>query len=255
MNIVIKKIICGLVVLASVVSCLDGGSYTSSYPLNADFEYESLNFRPDSTYYYSADYLGIGWNYLLFCHKVDKDGDFLGGFRLSRLEGQIKNVDEEHRPLYEETLASLDMTWRVYTKPFKNTYMVFYKSNEMPDSDIIFMNPTNGTCTMSACLVCNTAGVAEEVKEKFERGDKLMLKATGYLGKKETSSAEIALADYTLTDKSGAQKDSIVSTWTVFDLSKLGLVDEVRFEMDSKGKDVSQYFCLDHLRANISLSY
>ena len=60
MNIVIKKIICGLVVLASVVSCLDGGSYTSSYPLNADFEYESLNFRPDSTYYYSADYLGIG---------------------------------------------------------------------------------------------------------------------------------------------------------------------------------------------------
>ena len=93
------------------------------------------------------------------------------------------------------------------------------------------------------------------MKEKFERGDKLTLKATGYLDKKETGSAEIALADYTQNDKSGVPKDSIVSVWTTFDLTKLGTVDEVKFEMQSGDKEISKYFCLDDFLATISLEY
>ena len=47
-----------------------------------------------------------------------------------------------------------------------------------------------------------------------------------------------------------------MSRWTQFDLEKLGMVDEVRFEIiDENNKILSKYFCLDNLSASISLEY
>lgn len=251
-----RKILFYIIALTSVVSCLNGTSYSSSYQVLATFDYGDAKFRSDSTFYVSAENIGIGWNYLAFCHKVDASGDFLGGFRLSCLEGQIKENADGTAPQAEGEALPLDMTWRVNTVPEANNYMVFWDSGDMPESHILFMNPTNGKCTMALCYVCNTAKVAEEVKSKFERGDKLILKATGFLAKSETGSAEIALADYTQNDKNGTPKDSIMSRWTQFDLEKLGMVDEVRFEIiDENNKILSKYFCLDNLSASISLEY
>ena len=199
--------------------------------------------------------MGLNWDFLLFSQKIDKDGSFLGGFRLSCLEGQIKEVKEEDQADPEVEASPLDMTWRVHNVPHRNNYMVFWHTPSAPESHIAFMNKAHGVCMVKACYVCNTAKVAAEVKEKFERGDKLMLKATGYLDKKVTGSAEIALADYTQNDKNGTPKDSIVSAWTTFDLSKLGSVDEVRFEMLSGNKEISKYFCMDDFLASISVEY
>ena len=254
-----KKILIYIIALISLTSCLDGVGYSTSYHVLATFEYEAsdVKYRADSTYYSSADAYGMGWNYLCFSHKVNMDGDFLGGFRLSQLEGQIKpEKGEDATDDRLESLLPLDMTWRVHSAPSKNSYMVFWQGASMPDLHIMFFLPTNisGSCTVKSCFVCNTAKVAAEVKEKFERDDKLTLTATGYLDKKKTGSAEIALADYTQNDKSGSPKDSIVSTWTAFDLSKLGAVDEVRFEMTGT-KSVSHYFCLDDFLASISIEY
>ena len=255
-----KKIIVYIIALISLTSCLDGTGYSTTYQVIASFEYEAsdVTYRADSTYFSSADALGLGWNYLCFCHEVDQNGDFLGGFRLSQLEGQIKNADGEDAAADQtEQAEQLDMTWRVHNVPYQNSYMVFWQGMSMPDSHVMFFLPSNvsGSCSVKACYVCNTAKVAAEVKEKFERGDKLVLKATGYLEKQETGSAEIALADYTQNDKNGVPKDSIVSVWTTFDLSKLGTVDEVRFEMNSGTKDISKYFCLDDFLASISMEY
>ena len=252
-----KKIFVYIIVVISLVSCLGGPSYNSSYQVIATFEYgNDVKWRADSAYYSSSDALGLGWNYLLFAQKVENSGEFVGGFRLSQLEGQIKEVKEgEESGAPADEAVPLDMIWRVHNKPYKNSYLVFWQGPSTPESHISFMNTANGTCSMGACYVCNTAKVAEEVKEKFVRGDKLTLKATGYLEKKVTGTAEIALADYTQNDKTGAPKDSIVSVWTVFDLKKLGYVDEVKFEMQSGDKDISKYFCIDDLLATISLEY
>lgn len=242
-----KKIVFYIIAMASLVSCLNGTSYTSTYKVIASFEYDNVKFRTDSTYFSSHEELGLGWNYLGFCHNVDKDGDFRGGFRLSRLEGLIKE---------EENTTPLDLTWRIHSTPGANDYMVFWNSSEAPESHVIFLVPTLGTCKMVSCFVCNTAKVAEELKSEYERGDKLTLRAVGYLNKVETGRAEIALADYTQYDKNGAPKDSIVSRWTQFDLTKLGTVDAVKFEMsDLNKKNISEYFCLDNLLAEISLEY
>lgn len=250
-----KRIIVYIIALVSLVSCLQGSSYSSTYQVIASFDYGNIKFADDSTYYGTPEALGLNWDFLLFSQKIDKDGSFLGGFRLSCLEGQIKEVKEEDQADPEVEASPLDMTWRVHNVPHRNNYMVFWHTPSAPESHIAFMNKAHGVCMVKACYVCNTAKVAAEVKEKFERGDKLTLKATGYLDKMVTGSAEIALADYTQNDKNGTPKDSIVSAWTTFDLSKLGSVDEVRFEMLSGNKEISKYFCMDDFLASISVEY
>ena len=57
------------------------------------------------------------------------------------------------------------------------------------------------------------------------------------------------LADYS------AQKDSIVTQWSVFDLAKLKMVEYVDFELISSKPDVPSYFCMDNMVAEISLEY
>lgn len=254
----------GAVVLAfALTSCLDS-NYSQSYSLIANFEYgNSVKFRADSTYYAEGAY-AIGYNYFAFCHTLDQTTqEFQGGFRLSALEGQIRpaKVEDESseqttpsESLSGEEVVLLGNTWRVHAAPAVNTYMVYHMNAYRPEYDIAFLVPTNGTCLIKSCQVANTAAVAEEIAEKFERGDRLVLKATGYKDGKETKTVEINLADYTQNDKAGQPKDSIVSRWTTLDLSSLQLVDKVKFEMEST-KNVQQYFCMDNMEADITLEY
>ena len=254
----------GAVVLAfALTSCLDS-NYSQSYSLIANFEYgNSVKFRADSTYYAEGAY-AIGYNYFAFCHTLDQTTqEFQGGFRLSALEGQIRpaKVEDESseqttpsESLSGEEVVLLGNTWRVHAAPAVNTYVVYHMNAYRPEYDIAFLVPTNGTCLIKSCQVANTAAVAEEIAEKFERGDRLVLKATGYKDGKETKTVEINLADYTQNDKTGQPKDSIVSRWTTLDLSSLQLVDKVKFEMEST-KNVQQYFCMDNMAADITLEY
>ena len=261
----------GAVVLAfALTSCLDS-NYSQNYSLIANFEYgNSVKFRADSTYYAEGAY-AIGYNYLAFCHTLDQTTqEFQGGFRLSALEGQIRpaKVEDESseqttpsESLSGEEVVLLGNTWRVHAAPAVNTYMVYHMNAYRPEYDIAFLVPTNGSCLIKSCQVANTAAVAEEIAEKFERGDRLVLKATGYKDGKETKTVEINLADYTQNDKTGQPKDSIVSTWTTFDLSSLQLVDKVKFDMvcerntDEPSINLQKYFCLDNLEADITLEY
>lgn len=247
----------------ALTSCLDS-NYSQSYSLIANFEYgNSVKFRADSTYYAEGAY-AIGYNYFAFCHTLDQTTqEFQGGFRLSALEGQIRpaKVEDESseqttpsESLSGEEVVLLGNTWRVHAAPAVNTYVVYHMNAYRPEYDIAFLVPTNGTCLIKSCQVANTAAVAEEIAEKFERGDRLVLKATGYKDGKETKTVEINLADYTQNDKAGQPKDSIVSRWTTLDLSSLQLVDKVKFEMEST-KNVQQYFCMDNMEADITLEY
>ena len=247
----------------ALTSCLDS-NYSQSYSLIANFEYgNSVKFRADSTYYAEGAY-AIGYNYLAFCHTLDQTTqEFQGGFRLSALKGQIRPEKVEDAGSDQTTSSEsqsgegtllLGNTWRVHAAPAVNTYMVYHMNAYRPEYDIASLVPTNGACLIKSCQVANTAAVAEEIAEKFERGDRLVLKATGYKDGKETKTVEINLADYTQNDKAGQPKDSIVSRWTTLDLSSLQLVDKVKFEMEST-KNVQQYFCMDNMEADITLEY
>ena len=257
------KLVGAVLLSCALTSCLES-NYSQSYALIANFEYgTSVKFRADSTYYAEGAY-AIGYNYLAFCHTQDQNTqEFQGGFRLSALKGQIRPEKVEDAGSDQTTSSEsqsgegtllLGNTWRVHAVPAVNTYMVYHMNAYRPEYDIEFLAPTNGTCLIKSCQVANTAAVAEEIAEKFERGDRLVLKATGYKDGKATKTVEINLADYTQNDKTGQPKDSIVSTWTTFDLSSLQLVDKVKFEMEST-KNVQQYFCMDNMEADITLEY
>ena len=234
-----------------LASCSMDSTNKSSFPLLATFDYTDLSrdqtFQKDSIFFnklYIDDknQSALGWgNYIGFLSKLN-DGKIgvSGGFILSGFSGKV-------------TEGSVETPYRsADTSIVNNNYLVYIQKEDtsvMPEQDFIFSVPEYGTCNPLVCYVTNTTDVVESVKENFVVGDKMILSATGYLQGAKTGKAEIVLAEC------NAVKDSIVTSWTKFDLSKLGNVDNVDFEIISSKADVPAYFCLDDFYAYIILEY
>lgn len=244
-----RKIIFVMAVVLAAVSCSldDGGGYSQSFREFATFEYSSIDYEDtfgSDSVYFDTDYgIGMIWSTLIFQHKVT-DGEFKGGFALSYLKSRGEGAD---------TLG-LDNTFRVNATAAKSskTYMVFYDNPEpdcMPEHSLYFNEETYGTCSMVGCMVNNTVRVKDSILVNFVAGDKLVVKATGYLDGVKTGTAEFLLAERT------TQKDSVVSAWTVFDMRALGEVDNVDFEVVSTAAGIPPYFCLDNLQADVTITY
>lgn len=237
------------IALFSLVSCMNDTNYSESFTAYATFEYlgedysqlfgaDSLYFSIDATDEYES---AIGWSVLGFSAKVSLAKDeFVGGFMLSHLKAANDTTDFPASP------------YRAYGDPAKiNTYMVFHDSPSglMPVHDMFFTMTIYGTCVPVGCGICNTAEVVKFVKENFEDGDRLVVKAKGYLDNAVSGTAEIALADY------ATFRDSVVTKWTMFDLEKLGDFDYIDFEISSTKEGVPPYFCLDDFIAQVAIEY
>lgn len=232
-----------------VSSCFDDidGNRTT-YALTADFQYKDMEFKADSTFYNTLTPRGFGYDVLNFYHQLDADYIwFDGGFMLSCAEmpqsGVTEGLMKEYR-LYLTPENNKDQKGNIYTVFYQNP-----NSSLMPEHDVEFVYKENGSCVMLGCYVTNTVEVAEFAKENFKIGDRMTIKATGYLGGAKTGEADFTLVDFS------AQKDSIVSKWTLFDLSKLGKVEHVDFEVSSSNPDTPPYFCMDSMGASIELVY
>ena len=238
-----KRIIYMLCVAAMAVSCFgDGPSTKRSYYLDVDFEYGGNIFQTDSVRFDNTEGIGVGYSDLHFYHKLDPaKKDVVGGWAVSGLRGSGKALGRNE--------------YRVNSGAGLNgspTYTVFkYNDNpgNMPEHAVYFVNRDYGTCTMLGCYVNNTAQVVDSIKANFTEGDRLILKAIGYLNGAKTGEAKFTLAEYT------GQKDSIVVNWTPFDLDKLGEVEYVDFEVTSTAKNVPTSFCMDDMVAFIALEY
>lgn len=244
-----KKFIYLLITAALTASCLfdDGVGMSQSYTVQATFDYSDVNYFPDSTFINIMTPECFAYDALSFYHKLSPDNVwFDGGFILSCLQ----------MPLSGNTEDLANNSYRCYLQPLKtqftNNYTVFYQNPDptlMPEHAISFRYTQDGFCTMQGCYVTNTAEVAEYVKKNFEVGDRLTLKAKGYLNGTKTGEAEIHLADYS------AAKDSIVSVWTPFELMKLGSIEYVDFELVSSKPDTPLSFCMDNMVFKVDISY
>lgn len=247
-----KKCFFVAAVMLLMVSCLgDEPSVKRSYRLYADFEFSDdyshyKFFGTDSLYFDENGGLGIGYDLLAFLHKLNDDKTAVdGGFLLSCYKYPDDGMTE-----------GLVNTWRTNVKLAEKqtrlSYLVFRDNPDegmMPEHDIHFTALDYGMCQMAVCYVSNTVEVADAVAENFDKGDRLTLKATGYLDGNKTGHAEIHLADFS------AQKDSIVTEWTPFDLSALGSVEYVDFDIISTNEAVPGYACIDFVCADISIEY
>ena len=229
------------------VSCLGGADFSTSVTVNATFDYADQEFGEDSLLFDSQYKIGLGWDYLGFYHKIDEmSSEFKGGFIASYL----------HTPMSGETSELSNNQYRANVKvegTLRNKYLVFCETGNMPENHMGFvLNPSsgmNGTCSMRAVFVTNTVAMENALRNSFVAGDQLRLKATGFLSGKKTDEAEIKLAEFT------SSKDSVVSNWTYFDLSKLGSIDQVRFDfiIDAENKDIPLNVCMDNVIADIKL--
>lgn len=237
-----KKIIYVILTAALAVSCLGNSPSTKrNYTLDVDFEYADYVFMTDSVRFDEKG-VGLGYMDLAFYHKLDPmKTSVMGGFVASRLKGSGYALGRnEYRVNSGRGLGG------------SPTYAVFkYDKNggNMPAHAVEFLNIDYGTCTMLGVYVNNTAEVVDAVKLNFADGDRLTLKATGYLNGTATGQAEIALAEYS------EKKDSIVVNWTPFDLAKLGTVQYVDFEMVSTKQNIPTSFCMDDMVVRILLEY
>lgn len=237
-----------LITLAALTltSCLDSGSgMGQKYSLVASFQYPNVSFRSDSTFFNAKDTIGFSFDVLNFYHTLSYDLSRLeGGFLLSGAEMPKSGDVSRLMKTYRANVPAKVSAGNIYTVYYQNP-----DSSKMPAHDVSFPYTENGTCTMGGCYLTNTVEVAEYVKANFTLGDRLTVKATGYLNGQKTGETEMALADFS------AQKDSIVSTWTPFELTKLGAVEYVDFEILSTKPDVPAYFCMDNMVVEINLEY
>lgn len=252
-----KKIVFFIVVMMSVMSCLNKGSYSQSGYADVNFEFSQefykTNFK-DSLFFVADGDEGFtqisgynSMNYMLVFGSCQLGSSFRGGFMMSYLKGEANGkltADPAENDMYRVHAASGAVS--------SQTYAVFYDNpndSMMPKHDIEFLYKDFGTCQVNACYVNNTTLVARKVQEHFVDGDKLVLKATGHRHDGTTAEADIVLAEFT------ESKDSVMYNWSVFDLSKLGAVDYVDFKVSSTNPEVPGYFCLDGLLAGIKVEF
>lgn len=247
-----KRILIFLLAVISLTSCFKSESgMGQKYTLVASFQYPGIAFRSDSTFVNVKDTIGFGFDVLNFFHNLD--GALInleGGFLISGA-GMPKsgNTDRLMKTFRAQVPSDLS-EGNVYTVYRQNP-----DQSKMPAHDIKFVGYSDdsiieeGTCRVAGCYLTNTVEVAEFVKANFKKGDKLVVKATGYLHGNKTGETEIALADFS------EKKDSIVSTWTPFELKKLGFIEYIDFEITSTNPDVPAYFCMDNMVATIDIEY
>ena len=232
-----------------VMSCLNDYTMTESGTVGISFEFPynyAEMFGTDSLYYVQQENASLVVNVLGFNNVIEKDSkEFVGGFIFSYMA-----VPESGTEGLENNLYRANNKLR---KGEKNTFAVYSQhpdQSKNPERDIVFIYPDNGTCTITSCYVNNTVAVADAVQENFVDGDRLLLKARGWKKDVETGTAEITLADWS------TQKDSLVSSWTKFDLSALGAIDRVDLEIIApEGKDIPKAVCIDDVSMQISLTY
>lgn len=254
MNSVINKLLMVICAAYSFVSCFPEAEYTHTAPVYATFEYSNPKFDIDTLFYKSDFGYGIGWEYIGFLHNVDTvTWVFNGGMLLSGKKGSLYESTDSVSMAKSDSLVYAQDRFRVNSvkdTTNNNNYLVFYQNPDrslMPAHAIEFLASDFGTCQPVQCLVNNTAYVAYKVAQHFENGDRLTLKAIAYQKGAKVGEATINLADFS------AQKDSIVSTWTPFDLSKLGAFDYIDFDVISTKEEVPAYFCMDYMIASVTV--
>lgn len=137
-----------------------------------------------------------------------------------------------------------------------DNFVVGHQINKM----IINLNTEQGEEPRSV-YVTNTAFTALSIKygyayaKKFggRSGDdpdwfKLTITGIG-LNNDITGQIDFFLADYRFDDNS---KDYVVDEWEIVDLSSLGIVKRLEFELASSDAGTPLYFCMDNLKGRIN---
>jgi len=235
-----------------VVSCEKTKNYKGDNTIAATFAY-SAGVMPE-TFYQDSVYVDGEFAYsdiLVFCNNVtEATPDFYGGCGLSI------GADTT-------TLTSVVYPYRVWGirgVQGDNIYAFWHDAgNEslMPKHDFvsdIYFGDDDSYVAPQLVYIKNTQQVVNEVRNglnigtPFQEGDYITLTFKGFFRDKGTGEVSVNLADFK------TYRDSVMTTWTPIDLTKLGKVDAIDFEITSN-REVSKDFCFDNMVFNAHVEY
>lgn len=241
----LSRFILFIAVSAAMVSCLSKAS--SEYTLCATFEefslaqYDELFNEEDSTFNGAAYILMDNISYL--CGGVDEEG-YHGGFALSRKKAYLTASGEPTLTTSAGGKGGSGGSW-IYAYYFQNPNPAF-----MPEYDITFnfSRASTYSCFLTGAYVNNTARIVDLVESGyFHEGDFYKVVATGYNQGKAVGTSEFYLVDYT------GPELKAVKDWTAWKMDSInGIVDAVKFDIQSSRAELPLYFCLDNFTAEIS---
>ena len=200
-----------------------------------DFVDAWFNRGKDTVFVYPSMRFGP----VYFFAKLDDQDAFQGGMSLCR--GKDADASPEREPSY----------FAVYDENVGNqrshAYAVFHQASasRMPEHFIqIYIPNTESSCGAESMYVHNVQAVVQAVQHgvglaggPFQTDDYLLLTVTGKRGTSVTGTKEVKLVDGT----------SFIKEWTKVDITDLGSVDTIDFELTSSRQDLPLYCCLDDL--------
>lgn len=232
----------------ATAGCNIKGSYKSNFISLCNFNYTDVEstYGPDSLYFESVipDPSGS----MTFNNKLNEINGFGGGFLLSALR------DTTFKAGYFKSAYSVADTSKATLKD--NGFAVYSENldkNYMPAHSISFIYSDIGQCTARGVQVCNTNKLANIIMfgaggvPKFEVGDYLTVKFTGYLGTSVTGSVEEKLAECT---GSGL---TLLRGWKTVDLTKIGSFTNIEISFVSNRDDLPHDVCVDNFIASVNI--
>lgn len=274
--------------LFALTSCMKDTGYEASFTLVDDGNYDNAAeiFKDGATYFLFGEpeegdlsaFISKGTT--VYYSKVSS-GSLLGGFALSRQhwtepetdEGEDQEGEETESGTGEDTGSETQVPgeYSVYGKSSgttANTFFYFRQTGNMPEHDITFASADAGTCTPSIIQVCNSAAAVRKIMgddvSTFNLKGDYTLKVTGYLNGAKTKEATFLLAGKGKSkrpESENPQRDSIVTSWRTLDLSGLGNIDTIDFDLvfsEEEDKTLMQDatdVCLDNFTASIFLKF
>ncbi len=214
--------------------------YSVNAQENVVFDFENLNL-PDTGFWNGADNSGFYGNDILsFENYCNTQYNYWSGFSYSNWTDTYNQ--------------SLDNQWSTYVgqaysgNVFGLAYVPIDCNNNYQNIPInlSFINPVEikniklSNSTYTALTILN----GDAICSAFSEGDYFFVKITSYYLGLETGADTLYLADY----RNG--QNIIINTWTEVDLTNLGTVDSLHFNLFSSdtgiyGMNTPAYFCLD----------
>lgn len=265
----------------AVTSCMKGTTYQASGVVVDDGNYNNASelFKDGATAYLfevpegstSGEAAFMTFNTYVYFSKTTATS-LLGGFALSRQAWEKPEPDdgssEEETTPEDPAVPGEYSVYGTSNAQNPNTFLYFRQTSVMPEHDIAFASPTVGTCTPIGVYVCNSAATVRAIKgenvddSEFRLNGDYILTATGFLNGAKTGTATFLLAGKgkRTPTEDNPSADSLTTSWSLFDLGKLGNIDYIDFDLsfsDPSDNALLQYtdVCFDNLGSTVYISY
>ena len=226
-----------IVIIAFATACTDEDTFKTDFVSFEDLVLEDQSFWNGSD---SSGDFSIGNK--IFGNSFYQDWNTWSGFAYSNIINYSYYNESAKYAAYPSGGANESNNYAV-GRQFEKIFIEFEKAEEQRLVQI-------ANCTYSALAIKYGYGYAKKFGGRDGSDpDWFKLTITGFdHANGITGSIDIFLADFRYEDDAD---DYILSTWKYIDLTTLGTVKRLEFELSSSDAGTPLYFCLDNLKGRV----